>query len=230
MKLRAGIRLRQRIVSPMAVGAAGNTLGITDIHHLAVIGFLVIPDGLGRKIIPFGHLCIGMASPATPGIGLAGGCDIPFLGQVIERNVMQAVTVGARRRILIALRQSTTMPQKQIIPFIMTPDTVLNDGQFRVLPSFPDDVNLPVTILTGQVLLNGMNVLPVPDGNIPVTTGAVYRCRPDRTRDVPGQIRDVRVAARTTVLSVSGTCESFAECVLGMTGLTGSAAPHGAGE
>lgn len=134
IKGRSRICLRQGVVSSMTIGAAGNTLGVTDIHDLAVIGFIVIHDRLGGKIIPFGDLDIGMAGPAAPGIGFTGRRHVPFLGEVVVRYIVESMTVRTGGRIHISPGQGPAVTHQGIAIAIVATDAILRDGDFKILP------------------------------------------------------------------------------------------------
>ena len=226
MEGRSGIGFGQIIVAAVTVGASGNPLGVTDIQHFPVVGLVKVRDRSGGETVPFGHFRIGMAGPATPRIGLTGRRNISFLGKVVCRDIMETVTIGASRRVLIALGQSPAVSQEDVTRLAVATAAIFRNGCLKIFSGFPEGVNLPVTILAGEVLLNGMDIPPVFRGDIPVTGRTVYGSRALASRHVTGQIPDIRMAARATVISVNGAGKPFSEGFFRMAGLAGRAGNH----
>jgi hypothetical protein len=116
---------------------------------------------------------------------------------------VEAMAIGAGRRVLIAFGQGRTMPSRRNRPRCDNREHRSPTVALKFLPAFLEGMDTAVAILTGQVGLDGMDIPSVPGRNIPVAGAALNGCGRLHPRSYVVAIHNASMAARTTRVTVN---------------------------
>ncbi len=106
---RSRVLLGEDVVPGVAVAAAGHGRRVSQLLDLAVVGALVVGDHPVGEVVALHHDAVRVAAFALLGVKLTGLGRVLLQGSVKHPGVVQAVAVGAGRRILIALHDGLSV-------------------------------------------------------------------------------------------------------------------------
>ena len=137
----------------MAVGAPGHLGGKPRILDLAVIGFLVKPDGIGRQFVALHHGRIGVTMDTGHAVKFPGLIRIIFRRGMVDLCGMQSVTIGAGRGIIVAFHDCPAMTGGSILLIPVTFGAIFNHRLFLFRFQTGHGMDITMTVVTFEILM-----------------------------------------------------------------------------
>ncbi len=187
----------------VAVAAAGHWRRVSQFLDLSVVGALVVGDHLVGEVVALHHGAVGVTAFAFLRVELPGLGGVLLERGVEDPGVVQAVAVGAGRRVLVSLQDGLAVARGRVVRVAVALGALLDDGELDVFVLvLLDRVDVPMAVAAAEVFLDVVEILPVLLRNVLVAAPAIYRGRLFLPVAVFFDVRDPDVAARAAVAGV----------------------------